>query len=475
VTVSRALSQKLPVSLVASIALGTLLQALNSSMIAVALVDIRGEFHAGADASWLIAGLYLATAVAAPTMGKLADQFGPRRVFLGGISLVAVVSAAAPFAPNIGTLIALRVLLGIGTAAPYPAGLAMIRREADRLGIDNAAGGLGALAVSGQVAVALGPPLGGALVQWFGWSSVFLVNVPFVAVAMIFALRYLPADARRAKGSPGLSTVDGLGLVLFAGAMTATMLLLLSLAGTPRWYLVAVIVVLGALFVLRERRAAHPFLDLRLLTNRALTATYARTALTYVAFYMIFYGLPSWLESGRGLSAGGAGLVMLPLAAVGVLVVTVAAKIQRRHGSRLLLVVGSAAFALGAAALTFVGGGTPVYALVGLAALLGLPNGFNSMGNQTALYGVVPAEQSGAAFGLYRTSQYVGANVAAAVLEIAVAGSSVTGGLHTMGFVVLAISVVLFVTALTSRHLRRAGPVDSHKSPLFDQSNTSRE
>lgn len=452
---------RLPANLVVPIALGTLLQALNSSMIAVALVQIRAAFHAGASASWLISALYLATAVGAPTMGRLADQIGPRRVFLGGLAVIAVAAAAAPFAPDIGTLVALRVLLGIGASAPYPAGIAMIRAEADRRGLDSATGGLGVLAVAGQVAVALGPPLGGLLTQFAGWQAVFLVNLPFVAVAAVFAVRYLPGG----RGAPGggarpaavLRRLDLPGLGLFAGAVAGLLLVLLSLTGRPLWYLVPVCVALGALLVWRELRAGTPFLDVRLLaTNRALTATYLRTAVTYVAFYLIFYGVPGWLEQGRGLDPGRAGLVMLPLAAIGATTAMAAGRLERRGGPRVLLVTGSVVLVCAGLALARTTAGAPIVLLVGLAALLGLPNGFNSMGNQTALYRAAPAGQTGAASGLYRTSQYVGANLAAALMELAFAGPPGDAGLHRLAWLVVGIGTALAVTAATSRQLRTA-------------------
>jgi MFS family permease len=449
---------RLPASLVLPIALGTLLQALNSSMIAVALVQIRDTFHAGASASWLISGLYLATAVGAPTMGRLADVIGPRRVFVGGLVVIAVAAAAAPFAPNIGVLILCRVLLGIGTSAPYPAGLAMIRAAADRLGADSASSGLGVLTVAGQVAVAFGPTVGGLLVQFAGWPAIFLVNLPFVAVAAFFALRCLPAGGRRVPAGPRtvVRRLDIGGLVLFSGAMTALMLVLLSLTDRPLWYLLPVVVVLGVALVLWERRAEQPFIDVRLLVkNRSLSFTYVRTALTYVAFYAIFYGLPAWLEQGRGLSAGTAGLVMLPLAGVGVVTTAVAARMVRTTGPRRLLVIGSVVLAAAAAVLTTVDSAAPIIGLVGLSAVLGLPNGFNSMGNQTSLYDAAPAEQMGTASGLYRSSQYIGANLAAAMLALTFAGPSTDPGLHRTAIAVLVIGIVLAVTAVTSKHLRR--------------------
>lgn len=456
-TTNRARAGRLPTNLVIPIALGTLLQALNSSMIAVALVQIRDTFHAGAAASWLISGLYLATAVGAPTMGRLADVIGPRRVFVGGLVVVAVAATAAPFAPDIGTLIVCRVLLGIGTSAPYPAGLAMIRAEADRLGA-GVSGGLGVLTVAGQVAVAFGPTLGGVLVQFAGWPAIFLVNLPFVAVAVFFALKYLPGGGRREHAGPRavVRRLDVGGLALFTGAMTALMLVLLSLADRPLWYLLPVVAVLGVALVLWERRAERPFIDVRLLAaNRPLSFTYLRTALTYVAFYAIFYGVPAWLEQGRGLSAGTAGLVMLPLAAVGVLTTTVAARMVRTSGPRRLLVIGSVVLAAAAAVLTTVDSTAPIIGLVALSAVLGLPNGFNSMGNQTSLYDAAPADQMGTASGLYRSSQYIGANLAAAMLTLTFAGPSTDPGLHRTAIAVLVIGVVLAVTAVASRHLRR--------------------
>ncbi|HWE90012.1 MAG TPA: MFS transporter [Pseudonocardiaceae bacterium] len=452
-------ADRLPANLVVPVALGTLLQALNSSMIAVALVSIQHDFRAGTEASWLISGLYLATAVGAPTMGRLADLIGPRKVFLAGLAVIAVTSAAAPFAPNIGVLIVLRVLLGIGTSAPYPAGLAMIRAEADRRGLPSASGGLGVLAVAGQVAVALGPPLGGALVQLFGWQAVWLVNLPFVAVAAIMALRHLPGGGHRPDRALARQ-LDGAGVLLFAATMTALMLLLLSATNRPLWALVPVVVVLGGLLVFRETRTRRPFLDVRLLaSNRALTLTYVRTMVTYVAFYMIFYGLPEWLQRGRGLDSGQAGLVMLPMAAIGATTAIVAARWERRAGSRPLLVTGSVVFVLAGLALAFTGSNASVLTLIGLMALLGLPNGFNSLGNQTSVYRAAPANRMGAASGLYRTSQYVGANLAAVVLALvftgSAAGSATDAGLHRMAFTVAAIGAVLAVAALSSRHLRK--------------------
>jgi MFS family permease len=438
-----------------AIALGTVLQPLNSSMIAVALVSIRTDFDAGAAASWLVSGMYITTAVAAPAMGRLADMIGARRVFLAGMVLTALASAATPFVPGLGWLIVIRVLLGIGTAAQYPAGVTLIRTESDRTGA-SAASALGLLVISTQVSVALGPSLGGLLVGAFGWQAVFLANLPLVVIGSVLALLALPAG-RALRDAHLLRRLDLPGMAAFAVAMTALMALLLSITTGVRWRLLPVFLVAALALLGWELRANTPFLDLRTLAgNTALTNTYLRVALTYTAFYLIFYGLPQWLEQGRGLSVSITGLVMLPLAGLSAITVLAAARLQRRGGPRPLLIIGSVALLIGGALLAgMLHSHTSIWLLVAVSALLGLPNGFNNLGNQTEMFQAADPDAVGAASGLYRTSQYIGANLAAAVLEVAFAGPPSDPGIHRIGLVVAAIAAVLLVAAVLSARGRR--------------------
>jgi len=444
----------LPAKYAASVGLGTLLQPLNSSMIAVALVAIGAHFHSGTETQWLVSGLYLATAVSAPTAGRLADLLGARRVFLVGLGLVAIVSALAPLAPSLGWLIVARVLLGIGTGAQFPSGVAMIRRIADRRKA-SAVGALGLLSVFAQTSAALGPSVGGFLVDTFDWQAIFLVNLPVAAIAGLCVLRLVPKDPPRPADDDRKlwREIDLTGLLLFTLSMTAVMLILLSLAGKPNWWLLAAAIPLSVLFVLWERRAATPFVDVRLLARSApLSLGYLRTMLTYVAFYAIFYGLPSWLEQGRGLDPTQVGLVVLPIATLGAVTVALATKLARRHSPRLLLVIGSAGLLAGGAALAFsVHAGTSIAILVLITAVLGVPNGFNGLGNQLAVYSAAPPEAAGAAAGLFRTSQYVGANLAAAEIALVFAGPASDAGLHRLGYLVVAIAAILLFDVILVR------------------------
>ncbi|WP_052230182.1 MFS transporter [Streptomyces sp. CT34] len=447
---------KLPKRIIGSLAFGTVLQALNSTMIAVALVSIREDFDAGQLTFWLVSALYLTTAVAAPVMGRIADLVGARKVFLTGLCLVVVSSCVAPYAPGIGTLIACRVVLGIGTAAQYPSAVAMIRQVTEeRQARPQTA--LGALAVCAQVVGALGPTVGGVMVDLLRWPGIFLLNVPMALIAGTAVLLTVPAEPTPPTRATGLrerltaAQFDVLGMLLFTAVSTALMLFLFSLARAPQpWWLA--VVVLGTLaLVARERRAPVPFLELSLLTSRQLGATYLRTTVTYTAFYCIFYGLPQWLEEARGLSTTTAGLVLLPITALGIATTVVSTYMEKRWGPRVPLLIGTAAMAAAGLMLCLPTSSSPLWVLVLICIVLGLPDGFNNMANQTSMYAAAPAGQSGAASGLYRTCQSLGANLAIALLSFLTSDSANDRALHHTGLLVASLSGLLLVAALVKR------------------------
>ncbi len=132
-----------------------------------------------------------------------------------------------------------------------------------------------------------------------------------------------------------------------------------------------------------------------------------------------------------------------------------AARLQRTHGSRATLIVGTAALCLGGLLLVLPGVDSPIPLLLVISALLGLPNGFNNIGNQGAMYAVAPAARMGAASGLYRTSQYVGANLAAALLALVMGAHVVDAGLHRMGLAIAIIAAALLAASVVGLLRRR--------------------
>jgi hypothetical protein len=184
--------------------LGSVLNPINSTVIAVGLVPIGAAFGAPpSQTAWLVSALYLATALGQPIVGRLIDIFGPRRLFLLSTSLVGVAGVVGTLAPGLGVLIAARVLLGFGTCAGYPAAMALLRTEAARTGQDSPAGVLTALAVANQTVAVVGPLLGGLLrTPEEGCGSALddrLDSAPLVPCPRVL----LPPATRRRPGARG--------------------------------------------------------------------------------------------------------------------------------------------------------------------------------------------------------------------------------------------------------------------------------
>jgi MFS family permease len=439
--------------LIAPMLLGSICNPINSSMIAVALVPIGAAFGATpARTAWLVTGLYLATALGQPVIGRLVDMFGPRRLYLLGTGTVGVAGLMGAVSPSLGVLIAARVLLGFGTSAAYPASMQLIRRESERTGKDSPAGILTALSVANQTVSVIGPALGGFLIGLGGWRAVFTVNVPLSAACLVLGALYLPATAR---GGRSRRPVDLPGMLLFAALLLAAMLFLMS----PRaalWYLPVLAAVAAAGFAARELRVAEPFIDLRVLGgNVPLLATYARQFLGYLTSYAFLYGFTQWLEEGRGLHASTAGLVLLPLSLTGL---TVSGITGRREAVLAKLVIGGAVQVVGCVVLLLLDAGSPVWLLLLAGVVMGVPQGLIGLANQNALYRQSDPERIGTAAGLLRTFTYLGALGSSAADSAFFTHGADTAGMHDLALFMLVGSAALVAVSLLDRSLRTVTP-----------------
>lgn len=439
--------------LIAPMVLGSVLNPVNSSIIAVSLVPIGIAFGAAPSATaWLVSALYLATAIGQPVVGRLVDVHGPRRLFLAGTALVGLAGVVGALAPNLGVLIAARVLLGFGTCAGYPAAMYLIRSESRRTGQDSPAGILTVLAVSTQTIAVIGPTLGGLLIGLGGWRTTLAVNVPLATAGLILGARRLPAvsgEANRAR-----SRLDPAGMVLFAGTLVSLLLFLMHPATRDGWVL-ALSALLAAGLVVVEWRAADPFLDLRLLAGNApLLATYIRALLGAVVSYAFLYGFTQWLQVGRGLSPSVAGLVLIPTFGVGILVATTTGRRPQIRGK---LVVGAAAQVLACVLLAVVAPATGIGLLLLIALVMGVPQGLVNLANQTALYHQSDPARTASSAGLLRTFFYLGAIVASAANGVFFGARADTAGMHHLAGFMGMVAVLFLVVTLADRSLRRVG------------------
>lgn len=450
---------RVPRLLVATLAAGTLLNPLNSSMIAVALVQLQDAFSIGVGTvTWLISGFYVAAAVGQPLMGRLVDQFGARRLFMAGLVLVLLTSAAMPFVPNFWWLVALRAVQALGTSTAYPAALVLIRAATP--GKDAPAGAMGILAMAGSTSAALGPVIGGVLVSLAGWQAVFLVNVPFTLVGLLLASRTLPRTTPdRADTGPRfrglLAEIDLPGIALFTMTLVSVLLFLLSFSTEPRWWCLPIFLLGLVALIIRERAVPTPFLDVRgLAANPALTSVLVQQATIQLVFYCAFFSLPMWLESVQEFETAAAGAFVLPIAGLGVLTIPLAARLIDRRGSRAALVLGSVVLLTATIGMQVLDDATPILVIVGFMVLFGIPNGFNNLGLQTALYTATPASRTGSSGGLFQTFRYLGAISATAVIGMIFENDLTSAGLHRLGLVMSAGAIVVLVLALTIRRHR---------------------
>ena len=404
--------------LVAPMVLGSVLNPVNSSIIAISLVPIGRDLGAApSQTAWLISSLYVATAIGQPVVGRLVDRFGPRTPYLVGTAMVGAAGVLGMVAPGLGWLVVARVVLGLGTCAGYPASMHLIRREALRTGRDSPNGILTTLAVANQTVAVIGPTLGGLLIGVGGWRATFAVNVPLSVACLVLGAARLPRGTGTLGAPDPESTRPGPG------------------RRDP----------LGPLAVVRG--------------NRPLGLTYVRMLLTAVVSYSVLYGFTQWLEEGRRLEPSQAGLLLLPMFGTAIIVSTLTGRHAAVRGK---LVVGGVLQVGAAVLLLALGGQSAIWLLVVLVVLLGVPQGLLNLANQNAVYHQAEPDRLGASAGLLRTFMYLGAIAASAATGHFLGASADSDGLHEIaGFAAVAAALMLAVT-FADRSLSAIGHPATH-------------
>jgi EmrB/QacA subfamily drug resistance transporter len=317
--------------------LGSGIVMIDGTVVNVALERIGTELGADfASLQWTVNAYTLTLASLILLGGSLGDHLGRRRVFLIGVVWFALASLACGLAPNVDLLIAARALQGVGGALLTPGSLALI--SASFHGPDRAAA-IGAWSGLGGIAGAIGPFVGGWLVEW-SWRAVFLINLPLAAVVVAIALRHVP-ESRDPESAPGLDISGTVLAVIGLGALTygLTGLGERGLALDLVIGLVAGVLALVA-FVIVERRSPHPLVPPALFRNTTFSAANAVTLLIYGALGVVFLLLVLELQTVAGFSPLAAGSALLPVTAVMLLFSARAGALAGRIGPRLPMTLG---------------------------------------------------------------------------------------------------------------------------------------
>ncbi|AEE45668.1 DHA2 family efflux MFS transporter permease subunit [Cellulomonas fimi] len=401
------------VALVAA-SLPMFMATLDNLVMTTALPVLQVELAASLEQlQWMVNAYTLSFAslmIAAATLG---DRWGRRRVFVAGITVFALASVASAMATDAGTLIAARAVQGAGAAAVMPLSLTLLAgavpaaRRAMAIGVWGAVSGLG---------VALGPVIGGAVVDGIAWQAIFWINVPVAVVAIPLVRRALPESHGHRQ------PLDLVGLALAGTGVLSTVWAIVR-GNDDGWASTRVVggLLLGTLllaaFLVRENRTAHPLVPLRLFRVRSFGVANATALLFSVGVFGIVFLLSQYLQVGLGYSPLEAGVRTLPWTAAPMLVAPIAGALAPRVGVRPLLTAGLALQALGLAWQGALVGGDVVYAdLVPGLALAGIGMGLTFAPSATAVLADMGADDHGTASSVNATVRELGGALGVAVL-----------------------------------------------------------
>jgi EmrB/QacA subfamily drug resistance transporter len=396
---------------IVNVALPTLVRALDA--------DVR-------DLQWVVDAYTLVFAGLLLAAGALGDRFGRRRTLLGGLVVFGLSSAAAAYAGDVDRLIAARAIMGAGAAFIMPATLSLLlvvftdaRERATAVGIWAATAGIG---------VALGPVVGGWLLDRFSWGSIFLVNVPLCAAAIAVGMLCVPQSR-----DPAAPRVDWTGAALSGVGLIALVWAIIE-APDKGW---ASGPVLGAgaaaaaaltVFVLQQRRAAEPLLDIRLFRDPRFTAASGTIAILFFALFGFLFVATQYLQFVLGLSPSAAGVRVLPYAGAMIVFAIGSPSLVTRFGTRRVITLGMLLFAAGlAVAATVASGGG--YGRIAVAfVLMGAGMGLAGAPATESIMGSLPPERANIGSAVNDTSRELGGALGVAIVG-SIMSSLYAGGL----------------------------------------------
>jgi MFS family permease len=428
-------SQKL---LLTAIALGVILNPLNTTMITVAIPDIQSEFLlTSKDISWLIASYFMVSAIFLPLIGKLSDYYGRKKIFIVGLLLVAISSFTAPLSPNMEFLLGMRTIQAIGTSALYPAGIGIVRSYIET----NQNRVIGTLSVFATTSAAFGPTISGLLIQQGGWPIIFYVNFPIIAISAILGFLFIPADT---KNSQKAFKWDGIGIILFGSLIFLWMFFFQSLENGVNYLSLAVAILVSYVFYKFKNKKSEPFINVNFFKkNINITLIYSLYSLTTIIFFSMLLSMPIYLQLVLNLTSKLTGIIMLSISIFAMFITPIAVRWMEKSGYRYPLLSGGIAGLIGVVLLLSINHSSPLFWIFSVLSLLGLSNGIVNIGLQNLLYSFVSKSESGIASGLFMTSRFVGNILASSIFGVMFATGINDANQNSMSIILVIVSLAL--------------------------------
>jgi EmrB/QacA subfamily drug resistance transporter len=405
----------------AVLCLSLLTISIDNTILNVALPTLARDLDASAsELQWIVDAYMLVFAGLLLIAGSLGDRFGRRRALAAGLVTFGVGSLLAALAPGSGELIAARGLMGVGGALIMPSTLSILtatfpaRELGKAIGIWSGFAGLG---------IAVGPVAGGWLLEHFAWNSVFLVNLPVVAIALVAGRALLHESS-----DPAAPPLDGRGFVLSAAGLTALVWSIIE-APSRGWTdglvlaaLVGAVVTLTA-FARWELRAPHPMLDVRLFRNRRFSASSIAISLAFFALFGLIFFLTQYMQGVLGYDALEAGLRTLPVAAGLVIGGPLSARLTAALGTKVVVAAGMTIVAAGLLVLTQAGVDSGYAVVAASQVLLGFGMGTAMAPATEAIMGSLPIAKASVGSAVNDATRTTGG-----ALGVAVLGSLLSSG-----------------------------------------------
>ena len=395
--------------------LGVLVAQIDTSVVTLAIKQIGADLGAGIkELQWVVDAYNVVYASVLLTGGTLGDLYGRRRIFVWGIALFAVGSLLCAGAPNAGTLIVGRALTGLGAALEFPASLAIL--SAVYLDGQERTRAIGIWASCNGLAFAIGPTIGGVLVEAVGWRSIFLVVIPFGILALLLALKAVPESSR-----PQERRLEPLSQVLATSALAA---LSLTVIEGPHWGWTSVAtlacggfsVAATLLFIGAEARTRGALIPFVLVHNSVFVASLGVAACMTFGMYGLLFLAPLYLQSVTGAPASLAGVELLPLSLTFFVMSQYSGRIANAYGPRLPMAWGMLLMGVGEIMFGWAAAGANMAIITAALMIVGCGLGLNTGPVNAVAIANAPAARSGTASGLVNTARMVGATFGVAAL-----------------------------------------------------------
>jgi len=455
-----------------TVCLGTFMLLIDVTIVNVALPSMATGLGASfGELQWVIDIYTLVLASLLLLSGAMGDRFGRRRTFQIGLTVFAVASLMCSLAPNIETLIGARLLQAIGGSMMNPVAMSIIT-QVFRGRVERAR----AIGVWGGVvgiSMALGPIVGGALIEFVDWRAVFWINLPICALAIVLTAIFVPESK-----SETMRDLDPVGQALGMAFLFGVVYVLIEGPGMgwSNLRIVAVAVVAAVAFiafVYYEGRRKDPFIDLRFFRSIPFASATMIAVCAFATWGAFLFMMSLYLQGQRGFSAMHTGLIYLPVAVGALIFSPLSGRLVGRFGSRPSLLVAGTLITAAALMLTRLTGSTPVWQLLAIFAVFGIGFSMVNAPITTAAVSGMPTDRAGAASAVASTSRQVGVSLGVALCgsiagaALATVGADFAAAARPLWYICVALGLVIFALGMFATSSRATRSAD-RLAPLID-------